>query len=79
MKHTGPSRRNPSLDEARHIFHKANDHYETGFITWEYKKQLLELQWYLEEVIPKCSVYAGEEEWIAEQKTDRAFSKIKNS
>jgi hypothetical protein len=50
MKHTGPSKRNPALDEARHIFHKANDPYETGFITWEYKKQLLELQWYLEEV-----------------------------
>ena len=71
--------RNSALDEARHIFHKANDHYETGFITWEYKKQLLELLWYLEEVIPQCSTYEGEKEWIAEQKTDRALKKIERS
>ena len=73
------SRKNPALDEARHIFHKANDPYETGFITWEYKKQLLELQWYLEEVLPKCSVYAGEPEWIAEQNAERALKKISQS
>ena len=78
MKGPVPTR-NSALDEARHIFHKATDHYETGFITWEYKKQLLELLWYLEEVIPQCSTYSGEEEWIAEQKTDQAFRKIKNS
>ena len=74
-----PVRRNPALDEARHTFHKAMDKYETGFITWEYKKQLLELQWFLEEALPQCSTYAGEAEWIAEQKTDRAFRKINNS
>ena len=74
-----PRRRNHALDEARHTFHQAMDKYETGFVTFEYKKQLLELLWFLEEALPQCSTYAGEEEWIAEQKTDRAFSKIKNS
>lgn len=71
--------RNPALDEARHIFHKANDKYETGYVTFEYKKQLLELKWYLEEVLPKCSVYAGESEWIAEQNAVRALKKISQS
>ncbi len=73
------SRKNPALDEARHIYHKATDMYETGFITWEYKKQLLELKWFLDEVLPKCSTYAGEAEWIAEQKVDQAFKKIEHS
>ncbi len=71
--------RNPALDEARHIYHKATDNYETGFVTFEYKKQLLELKWFLDEVLPKCSTYAGEAEWIAERKTDQAFKKIEHS
>ena len=73
------SRRNPALDEARHTFHKAMDKYETGFITWEYKKQLWELKWFVDEALEKCSTYAGEAEWIAEQETDRAFQKIERS
>ena len=79
MSFDTPARRNPALDEARHTFHKAMDKYETGFITWEYKKQLLELKWFLDEALPKCSTYAGEAEWIAEQKADRAFKKIERS
>jgi hypothetical protein len=73
------SRRNPALDEAMHIYHKATDNYETGFVTFEYKKQLLELKWFLDEALTKCSTYAGEEEWIAEQKVDQALKKIERS
>lgn len=72
-------RRNPALDEAQHTFHKAMDKYETGFITWEYKKQLWELKWFVDEALEKCSTYAGESEWIAEQKTDQALQKIERS
>ena len=71
--------RNPALDEARHTFHKAMDKYETGYVTFEYKKQLLELKWYLEEALPQCSTYAGESEWIAEQNAVRALKKISQS
>ncbi len=73
------SRSNPALDEARHTFHKAMDKYETGYVTFEYKKQLLELKWFLDEALPQCSTYAGEPEWIAEQKTDQALRKIERS
>jgi hypothetical protein len=72
-------RSNPALDEAMHIYHKATDMYETGFITWEYKKQLLELKWFLDEALTKCSTYAGEEEWIADRKAERALEKISRS
>jgi hypothetical protein len=73
------SRRNSALDEAQRIFYQATDNYETGFITWEYKKQLLELKWFLDEALPQCSTYAGEDEWILEQKTKRALDKISRS
>lgn len=79
MSFKGPARRNPALDEARSTFHRAMDNYETGYVTWEYKKQLLELKWFLDESLPQCSTYAGEEEWIAEQKTAKAFRKISTS
>lgn len=72
-------RSNPALDEARHTFHKANDIYETGYVTFEYKKMLLELQWFLDEHLPKCSSYAGEEEWISDRKAELALEKISRS
>jgi hypothetical protein len=39
----------------------------------------LELKWFLDEALTKCSTYAGEEEWIAEQKVDQALKKIERS
>jgi len=73
------TRRNPALDEARHTFYKATDNMETGFITFEYKKQLWELKWFVDEALEKCSTYAGEEEWIQEKQVELAFARISKS
>ena len=72
-------RRNPALDEAQHLYYKCQDKYETGYVTFEYKKMLLELQWFLDENLPKCSSYAGEDEWIADRKAEMALEKISRS
>ena len=52
---------------------------ETGFITFEYKKQLLEAKCRIDECLEKASTYAGESEWIAERKTEMALNKISRS
>jgi len=52
---------------------------ESGYAAWRYKQQLLEAKWTLDEILDEAPTFMGEDEWIEEQNTLRAFDQIKNS
>ena len=47
----------------RQLAHAANDVHETGFVTVQYKRQLVEMKWFLEDLINDIGYFAGEESW----------------
>ncbi len=70
---------NPLMNHIDKVYYMMMDPGETGFITFEYKKQLLEAKWRIDECLAKASTYAGESEWITERKTEMALNKISRS
>ena len=70
---------NPLLNHIDKVYYMMMDPGETGLITFEYKKQLLEAKWRIDECLEKASTYAGEPEWITERKTEMALEKISRS
>jgi hypothetical protein len=50
--------------------------YSDGFTGWGHKQRLLKLKWYLDAQLERCPTYAGEEEWIEEQRTEQAIEKL---
>ena len=51
----------------RQLAHAANDVHETGFITVQYKRQLVEMKWFLDDLIDDIGYFAGEELWEQER------------
>ena len=51
----------------RQLAHEANSPYETGFVTVQYKRQLVEMKWFLEDLIDDIGYFAGEESWEQER------------
>lgn len=47
-----------------------------GFMGFELKKELYQLQQLLTESIERLPTYHGEDEWLKEQQTSRAFDKL---
>ncbi len=47
----------------RKLAHAACDSYETEYVTMQYKRQLVEMKWFLEDLINDISYFAGEESW----------------
>ena len=48
-----------------------------GFNGWGCKQKIYKVLWQAQEYLDKCPKYAGEEEWLEEQKFDDAVNKIK--
>jgi hypothetical protein len=43
---------------------RARNHHDTGFVSCQYKHELLELKWYIEDALDQCPNFGGiEEEW----------------
>ena len=51
----------------RQLAHAANDVHETGFITVQYKRQLVEMKWFIEDLLEDIGPFAGEESWEQER------------
>jgi len=51
----------------RQLAHAARDTHETGFVTSQYKRQLVELKWFLEDLIDTVGYFTGEEQWNQER------------
>ena len=53
--------------QLRQLAHAARSPYETGFVTVQYKRQLVEMKWFLEDLIEDIGHFAGEESWEQER------------
>jgi len=51
----------------RQLAAEARSPYETGFVTVQYKRQLVEMKWFLEDLIENIGYFAGEESWEQER------------
>lgn len=51
----------------RQLAAEARSPYETGFVTVQYKRQLVEMKWFLEDLIEDIGYFAGEEQWDQER------------
>jgi len=49
-----------------------------GFVGWGCKQKLYEIKFALDESLARCPKYHGEEEWLEEQRTAKAFKKLGN-
>ena len=54
-------------DELRYIALHESDKNMDGFYTSKYKKDLMDIYWYIEDLLENCSTYTVEEEWIEER------------
>jgi len=51
----------------RQLAWAAKDVHETGFVSVQYKRQLVEMKWFLEDLIEDIGYFSGEESWQAER------------
>lgn len=49
-----------------------------GFVGWGCKQKLYEMKFAIDEALAKCPMYHGEEEWLEEQRTEKAFKRLGN-
>ena len=47
-----------------------------GFNGWGCKQKIYKVLWQAQEAIRKAPAYSGEEEWLEEQKTKKAFKEL---
>lgn len=52
------------------------DRYMDGFVTSKYKRQLLEIYWYLEDLLEQCDTYLSEDEWYEQREKDKMIRKL---
>lgn len=61
-----------SIDKIKHEIDKIafaeSDPRMDGFVTFGCKQELYEVLFYAQSKLDKCSTYAGEEEWVKENK-----------
>lgn len=64
-------------DELRMIAMNENDPYMDGFVTSKYKKELLDVFWYLEDLLENCSNYGDiEEQWLEDRLKQKMLDKL---
>ena len=51
----------------RQLALSARDTHETGFVTVQYKRQLVEMKWFLDDLLDTVGYFAGEEQWEQER------------
>jgi hypothetical protein len=51
----------------RSLAYQAQIPYETGFVSAVYKRQLVEMKWFIEDLLEDIGTFAGEEEWEQER------------
>ena len=53
--------------QLRQLACEAKSPYETGFVASQYKRQLVEMKWFLDDLINDIGYFAGEESWEQER------------
>jgi hypothetical protein len=60
------------IPNMQQLYFAASDPRADGFTTWEYKKDLHEIKFALEEMIRKCPSYTDiESQWLREQEAEK--------
>lgn len=54
-----------------------HDPYIDGFNGWGCKQKLYKIKFELDAMLEKAPTYTGEDEWLAEQRTKKAFERLK--
>ena len=62
----------------RQLAHDANDVHETGFVTVQYKRQLVEMKWFIEDLLEDVGYFSDEETWEQERLVNVLKKKEKN-
>lgn len=65
---------NEALREISKHFAGANDMYLTGWNNWPHKQELYKIYWAAKEALEQTATFAGEKEWLEEQKQERVLS-----
>ena len=71
------SRKHQILVDVQQLYFAASDPRADGFTTWEYKKDLYEIKFVLEDMLRRCPTYAPEPAWLREQEAEKIVSILK--
>lgn len=75
IEKTGKSGIKDQLRQWEGVMH---DPYIDGFNGWGCKQKLYEIKFVLDDIIKNAPEYSGEKEWLEEQKTKKAFERLKH-
>ncbi len=67
---------NGVINELGKMYMGANDPYVTGWNNWPCKQDMYRVKFALDEMLAKTSTFAGEEEWLEEQRIEREKQQI---
>lgn len=74
-------RRNWDMNAISHqiwvIRSEAMDHRNTGWVSFDAKKDLYKLKWQIEEALQACGPFAGETQWLNEQEQNKIIEILK--
>ena len=71
------SRKHQILVDVQQLYFAASDPRDDGFTTWEYKKDLYEIKFVLEDMLRRCPTYAPEPAWLREQEAEKIVRILK--
>ncbi len=69
------------INEIRLCYREAASSYNDGWTAWSCKQDLYRVKFELDEMLKNCPTFAGEQEWLKEQKIEqdkqRAWRELK--
>lgn len=66
------------INDVHSMQYAATDMRMDGFVTWGVKQDLYKIKWAVDEALSKCSVYAGEEEFLEEHEKEQVIKVLKS-
>jgi len=69
---------NRVIADCQKMYHGATDHYETDWNNWPCKQDLYRVKFAVDEMLRNTSDFAGELEWLEEQKKEKVWKALKN-
>jgi len=64
------------IADCQQMYFGANDQNLTGWVNWPCKQDLYRVKFAVEEMLANTSNFAGEEEWLEEQRIEREQKQI---
>jgi len=70
---------NKIISDLQRCYFATTDPRMDGFVTWGCKQDLYRVKFALDEMLKKCPAYAGETEWLEEQRIEREKQQVWNA